>query len=247
MSDPKMVNLKVGGSMLSKSDDLLFDFGYANKLKYFLAEMIAKGYKFTINVGGGYVTRKYQHILERHQEHDEMDLHRVGVAATNLNAEILRGLLDDVAYPEVISYGNYDKFLKAPKSEVQNYFDKFAVLVIAASKPGTSNDNNALDACLQTDGAQVISLKNVAGVFTADPVKHPDAKMVNKLTWTEYLNIIGNPDHHEPGASYPVDVFTAHRAQDLGIRFVVVSGEHLDNLKNLIEGGEFKGSTIEHR
>ncbi len=84
-----IVILKIGGSLLSKSDDLLFDFNYVLKLKVLLQELIQKhDTRFIINVGGGFITRKYQKLAQSNGEKDEIDIHRIGVAVTNLNAEV---------------------------------------------------------------------------------------------------------------------------------------------------------------
>lgn len=239
----KIINLKLGGSLLSRADDNLYDFGYVRKLQSFLTEFVQAGGRATINVGGGFVTRKYQNMLKEHGEQDEMDLHRLGVAATNMNAEILRGLMDDISYPEVLSYSKYEDFLHA--ENVESYFAKASVLVFSASQPGTSNDNNALDVALKSGSTQVLSLKNVDGVYTADPKKDSTATRVAKLTWTEYMNIIGNPDHHTPGASFPVDVLTARRAAEVGASFVILHGENFENIKRYLSDGEFVGTVIQ--
>lgn len=225
--------LKIGGSLLSKSDELLFDFAYAGELRQMLSELVAAGHKFVVCVGGGFVVRKYQQIQRDHGESSEMDQHRVGVALTNLNAELLRSTWDELAAPQVLNYADYDKFVRTEQSD-RLFFER-AVLIAAASQPGRSNDYNALEMAIALGVDRVIDIKNVNGVYSADPKKDPTATRFEKLTWDEYLNVIGNPTHHVPGANYPVDPLAAKLAQEKGIEYLVCAGE-IQTIKSAVAG-----------
>jgi uridylate kinase len=87
------VVIKVGGSLLSRSDNDLFDFRYAYHLSDMIKSLCEDGYAVALNVGGGYLNRKYIALLKENGEHDITDQHLVGIAVTNLNAQIMRGLL----------------------------------------------------------------------------------------------------------------------------------------------------------
>jgi uridylate kinase len=241
-SEMEPIILKIGGSLLSKSDDQLFDFAYFAELKTLLTKLSQSGYKFVISVGGGYVTRKYQQLISAHGEHDTVDLHKVGVATTNLNAEIFHGLLDELALPEIMRYADFDNFLQGERRDI-DFGDK-SIQVISSSKPGKSNDWNALQFALKLNSGRVIDVKNIDGVYTSDPKKDPSAQKVAQLTWEQYLEIIGNPTEHIPGANYPVDPIAAREAQAKGIEFVIVSGFDLSNLEKLIVGQEYSGSVV---
>lgn len=225
--------LKIGGSLLSKSDEMLFDFAYAGELRQLLNELAAADHKFVVCVGGGFVVRKYQQLQRDHGESNEMDQHRVGVALTNLNAELLRSTWDDLAAPQVLNYADYDKFVRAEQSD--EFFYEHPVLVAAASQPGRSNDFNALEMAISLGVDRVIDIKNVDGVYSADPKKDPTATKFDRLSWTEYLDVIGNPDHHAPGANYPVDPLAARLAMEKGIQFLVCAGE-ITTIRRAVEG-----------
>ncbi len=243
------VILKIGGSLLSKSDADLFDFAYFEEFKQLLTKLTAQGHKFIISIGGGYVTRKYQQMLAANGEHDTNDLHRVGVATTNLNAEIFHGLLNDLAMPQVLRYADFDAFLEKHHDGLD--FGTAGALIISGSRPGQSNDWNALQFALNLGIKRVIDVKNVDAVYTADPVSDPRAQRVPKLNWKQYLDIIGNPQEHVPGANYPVDPIAARESEQNGIEFVIVSGTDIPNLEKAIlsvdrqvAGEDFSGSVI---
>jgi predicted uridylate kinase len=239
-----IVVLKIGGSLLSKSDDLLFDFEYTQKLKKLLEELIVKhDCKFIVNVGGGYITRKYQKLAEANGEKDEEDVHRIGIATTNLNAELFHASVSDLASPHIIRYSEYDDFISATSTFGDIWHGK-SLIVMSASQPGKSNDWNALEVALKLNIGTVIDVKDVDGVYTADPDKVKDAVRLPTLTWDQYLQIIGNPKDHVPGAHYPVDPIAARTAKENKIVFKIVGGKFLSNLRAAIMEEEFVGSVI---
>jgi uridylate kinase len=238
----KIFVLKVGGSLLSKSDNQLFDFSYAYRLKNFLKAESQKGYRFVINVGGGFLTRKYLELLKAGGEADIEDLHCVGVAITNLHAEIVHGLFDKLAYKHVIRYLEYEQLLNHTISVPD--FAGYAVVIASASQPGASNDLNAAQLTSVFGCKRAISMKNVAGVFTSDPKTNPNATLLPKLTWQEYLDVIGNPVTHVPGANYPIDPLAAKFSTDHGLGYIVVHGENLENLQAVLEERKFVGTEI---
>lgn len=238
----KFLAIKIGGSMLSKSEEVLFDFDYARKIRNLLKEVALEGYFIGINIGGGYITRKYQNLARTHGEGDEIDLHKLGITTTNVNAQIFHGLFGAEIYPEVIKYKEYDEFMSGKLNlDLENY--KF--LLVTASKPGISNDWNATQLGLRLGTKTIIDIKNIDGVYTADPKKDPNAKKIDRLTWDEYFDVIGNPKEFEPGGNYPVDIETARLAKENGVKFLIIGGEDFQNIKNAMLGQEFNGTIIE--
>lgn len=233
--------LKIGGSLLSRSDAELFDFAYFHNLKKTILQLNAEGYSFLINVGGGYITRKYQKLAKDHGENDVIDVHRIGIALTNLNAQIFHGLFGPKVSPQILRYAAYDQFLESDNP--RDVFRHYAVVIAGASQPGKSNDWNALQFALKLGSKRVIDVKDVDAVYTADPRKDPSAQMITALNWQEYLDVIGNPTEHKPGANYPVDPFAAKEADQKGIKYMVV-GKDLENLAKCVRGEEFNGTTI---
>ncbi|MCA9379472.1 hypothetical protein KC640_03520 [Candidatus Dojkabacteria bacterium] len=232
--------LKIGGSLLSPSAEKMFDFSYALQLRDLLAQF-STDYRFWIAVGGGYLNRYYQKLASEHGEDGTIDLHKIGVSATNLNAEIFHGLLDDLCQLEVLRYQQYEEFMQKGAPALPPELGR--VVVTGGSRPGQSNDWNALQLALRLGSSQVIDVKNVDGVYSADPRSNPNAEFIPSLSWDEYLDIIGNPTEHAPGAHYPVDPVAAREAKAEQIKYIIV-GSDLANLREVVWGGEFHGTTI---
>lgn len=233
----KTIVLKVGGSLLSRSEDTLFNFEYALRLKDTLLPLTQQGYKFILCVGGGFLTRKYQELFREQNIPDE-DLHQIGVAIINLNAECLQSVFKEISQEQILRYADYDE-----TSEI-SIPDEKPFLVTAAGKPGHSSDWNTAKLAVRSKSNTIISLKNVDGVYSADPKKDPNAKRIESLSWDEYLQIIGNVTEHHPGASYPVDPIASEFSKANNLKFYIIHGDDLENLAKTIRGENFNGSII---
>lgn len=237
----KIIILKIGGSLLSPTAEKQFDFEFALNLRKTI-ETLSGEYKFVIAVGGGITGRQFQKLAQDAGESDKVDLHKIGIAATNLNAELLHSVFTGIAVVDVLRYRAYDEFMH--HDDVRDVFGNGNVVIVAGSQPGRSNDWNALEIANVFGVDKIIDVKNIDGVYSADPKKDPEAKFIQHLTWEEYLNVIGNPQEHAPGANYPVDPVTAKRAHELQIAYQVV-GADLANLEKVVRGEEFHGTVIQ--
>jgi len=233
--------IKVGGSLLSRGEEDLFDFRYAYTLREAIKKLAESGYSIVLNVGGGYINRKYVEMLKSNGETDVEDLHLVGIALTNLNAQIIHGLLRDLPVRELISGKDFDSVVKREK---RIELEPGRVVVFGAGKPGGSNDLNACQLAVSFDSTKVFDLKNVSGVFTEDPKKNPNAELLKDMTWDKYLEVIGNPTEHMPGAHYPVDPLAARLAKEKGIDFYILHGDNIDNVINAVRGLPYTGTLI---
>lgn len=232
---PKTFVLKVGGSILSSSDEMLFNKENALKLKETLEPFIKQGNKFILCPGGGYLCRKYQKMaVELGADNARKDY--VGIAAVNLNTEMLWSVFNEYADHFIPRYETFDKITELEL--------KTAVLVSGVSKPGHSSDWDTVKLAIASKSFHIISLKNVDGVYTADPKKDPSAKRIDKLSWNEYLNVIGNPKEFVPGGNFPVDPIASRFAQENKISFYIIDGRDNTSLSNILNGGNFIGTTI---
>lgn len=231
----KTTVIKVGGSILSTSEAEIFNLLNATKLKEVLERFIKNGDKFILCVGGGYLVRKYQKIVQSIGASTKKQ-HQIGIAGINLNAEMLSAVFAEYADLFIPKYKDFDNL---KEFEVKNN-----VLISAAGSPGHSSDWNTVKLALASESKEIISLKNIDGVYTADPKKDPLAKKIDSLSWDEYLNAIGNPSEFTPGGNYPVDPLAAKLAKENNISFYILDGRDLSTLQSVLEGGKFSGTKI---
>lgn len=189
------------------------------------------GRKLILVCGGGSPARGYQAALrEVLPDASAEDLDWVGIAATRLNAELLRRILgrwcgeDVVTDPEAVSV--------------------FAgrIMVAAGWKPGFSTDNDAVVLARRFSAGTVVNLSNIARVHTDDPRTNPAARPLDRASWSEMFAIVG--DTWTPGKNTPFDPVAARAAAEARIRVVFADGRDLANLRRILEGEPFSGTTI---
>lgn len=243
----KTIILKVGGSLLSpalpSADGIGFDFDY---LKKFVEILMRSPHRVVLMIGGGKLNRVILSSLEDSLpgKQNENDLHTIGIASSVIHASIVKIHLEQrvdpkKVYPEVIKFDMYEE-LERKREQLLN--SKF--IVASGWKPGHSHD---LDAVLFAEffgATEFFSLKNIDGVYTADPKIDPTARRLAVMTWQEYEQIIV-VKNHEPGASYPVDPIAARESEEKGLSCYVLDGRDLIEVEKIVLGyGTTKATRI---
>jgi uridylate kinase len=142
-----------------------------------------------------------------------------------LNAELVRGVLG----------------WKGVFHDPNRAASEFPKVVCGGWKPGRTTDYvSAFLASLV--GANVVNITNVEHVYDKDPNKHKDAKPIEKLGWKEMIDICGT--EHRPGINAPFAPVACKFAMEKGLKVIVV-GKDLENLRSLLEGKGFVGTTVE--
>lgn len=224
--------ISVGGSLIVPNGGI--DTNFLIKFNKFIRAKLAKNKnrQFFLIVGGGTTTRHYQtaarEVVGDKLTHEDLDW--LGIHATRLNAHLIRTIFRDVAHPYILKH--YEIIRKVDES----------VVVGSGWKPGWSTDFCAIMACQDYDVKTVVNLSNISQVYNKDPGKFNDAKPINKISWKELRKLVG--DKWTPGMHVPFDPIAAKKAQDLGIKVVVVNGNDFENLENFFNGKKFVGTTI---
>lgn len=227
------VVISVGGSLLVPDGGVSVTF--LSKLNTFIREELKADPKrqFFLVVGGGTVARNYRDAGRNVVGHELTpdDLDWLGIHATKLNAHLVRTVFRDIAHPYVIKH--YEIIRRVPES----------VVVAAGWKPGWSTDFCATMICEDYGVKMVLNLTNISQVHTADPKKDKHAKPIDKITWTEFRKLVG--DKWDPGMNMPFDPIASKRAQELGLKVLIVKGDDFKNIKKALEGEPFFGTVIE--
>ncbi len=155
----------------------------------------------------------------------------MGIHATKLNAHLIRTIFRDVAHPYILKHYEIIRKVQEP------------VVVAAGWKPGWSTDYCALLICEDYDVRSVVNLSNISQVYDKDPRKFSDAKPIEKISWPDFRKIVG--DEWQPGLNAPFDPIAAKKAEELGVKVVVLHGENFENLENYLAGKPFVGTVIE--
>jgi len=226
--------LSVGGSIVAP-DKPDFDFldKFSKTIRNWLLQDSSR--KIIMVIGGGAPARDYQNAYRKvcdlrkaPAKNDEADW--IGIMATRLNAQLVKAVFEDLCPNPVV----YDP----------TTVDMFGgqILVAAGWKPGFSTDNDAVVLAERFSGNLVVNLSNIAKVYTDDPKKNPEAMPIDSISWEDFIKIVGT--EWVPGKNTPFDPIASQRAQKAGIKVICAAGKDIENLENILNGKDFKGTVI---
>lgn len=224
--------MSIGGSLIVPNGGI--DTQFLSKLNNFVREQLAKNKnrQFFLVCGGGAIARHYRdagrEVLKHELSRDDLDW--LGIHATKLNAHLIRTIFRDIAHPYIIKHYEIIRKVTEP------------VVVAAGWKPGWSTDNDAVLLCEDYGVNEIVNLSNITKVYDKDPSKFKDAKPIDKISWKEFRKLVG--DEWIPGMHAPFDPVAAKKAQELGVKVVVLNGDNFENLQNYINGKKFVGTVI---
>ncbi len=229
--DPAVTTvISVGGSLIAPDGvDTAFVRGFVRVVDDYVGRDASN--RAVVVCGGGMLARLYQKAyrdLAPSPSADSQDW--IGVAATRVNAELVRQLLARWCEDPVVT----------DPTAVASFRGR--VLVGAGWKPGFSTDNDAVILAERFAAADLINLSNIAQVYTADPKVDPSARPLERVSWAEFRAIVG--EEWTPGKNSPFDPVAAGRAAAARIRVVFASGADLGNFERILRGESFVGTVI---
>jgi uridylate kinase len=222
--------ISLGGSIVAPDG---VDEAFLKDFTALVSDLLAQDEKrrFIFVVGGGSPARVWQKAYRNivaHGEDEQADW--IGIMATRLNAQLIRAVMGEWCSQDVV----YDPTQVSPLTG--------KVLVASGWKPGFSSDYDAVLLAERFQADAVINLSNIEQVYTDDPKKNPNAKPIDKITWDEFRAIVG--DEWTPGKNVPFDPVASRHAAKIGLKVICAAGRDLPNLRKILAGEDFKGTTI---
>lgn len=219
----------VGGSLIAPPGGV--DVGFLKSFRHFVLTRFDAGDRLIIVAGGGAIARQYVQAAASVEKIPEEDQDWLGIHATRLNAHLIRTLLRDVAYPEIIT--NPNKLLPT----------RSRVLIAGGYRPGWSTDYVAVLLAEKYKAKTVVNLSNIDYVYDQNPRLFSDAKIIKNIGWEDFRHIIGEEWH--PGLNAPFDPVASRLAQKLKLRVAVLNGRKLANVQKFLAGHNFQGTLIQ--
>ncbi len=197
---------------------------------------VKSGTKVALVVGGGAPAREGIE-LARPVIDDLAHLDRIGIAATRLNATIVR---------EAIAEGGVDVSGKIPKSieEAVRELDDFNAVVMGGTVPGHTTDAVAIRLAIQSGATKCVIATNVSKVYSQDPKENSEAVAFDSLTLGELQEIVGPPEHAEAGGSKVVDPIGVGEALENNLPLDVLDGRDPMRIMLSLNGEEFEGTKV---
>jgi uridylate kinase len=185
--------------------------------------------------GGGGPAREYQGayraVLSGPAEAEAEAQDWLGIAATRLNAELVRFLFQPHCPQPVV----------LDPTAVPVFTGR--VLVAGGWKPGFSSDYDAVLLARRFQADSLVNLSNVSAIYSADPKMDPSARPLPRLRWAELSAMVGTT--WVPGRNVPFDPVATAEAARAGLRVVVAAGRNIENFKKILAGQEFEGTVVE--
>lgn len=225
--------LSLGGSIVAPDGpDAAFVGEFVGLAREYLAGDETR--RLIVVVGGGSPARLWQKAYREcfasaDRASDEAQ-DWIGVMATRLNAQLVKAVLDELCPQDVVT----------DPSAVSLFMGR--VLVAAGWKPGFSTDYDAVVLAQKFGADTLLNLSNIAKVYTGDPRNDPRATPLDSVSWKDFRAIVG--DEWSPGKNLPFDPVATRLAAELRLKVICAAGRELDNLRAILAGRDFVGTTI---
>jgi len=221
--------ISLGGSLLFKGEKV--DYKFIDNFKKLINSF--KDRKFVIVLGGGFVARTYINALEYFRV-DEMTRCNFGIGITRTNARLLAN-----AFGKITNTQHLPKSLK----DVKNFLSKHKVVCCGGLRyhPDQTSDGTTAQIAnhLKT---RFINITNVKGLYTKDPKKNKNAKLISRINYKDFSKIV-KKIKYKPGQHFILDQNAAEIIKKHRIPTYIIN-HSLKNLKNLLRNKKFVGTVI---
>jgi len=221
----KIIVMSLGGSIIVPDK---IDIDFLKKFRKVILNFVKKGNKVIIVTGGGKTCRNYNTAAEKISKPSGVELDWLGIAATKLNAELVRVIFGKTAYKKIIP--NYNT--KGIKSKI---------IIGSGHLPGSSSDLDAVMWAKNYKADYVINFSDVDYIYDKNP-KLKNAKPLPKLNWNQMQKLVGTK--WKAGANFPFDPVATKLCKKLKLKLVFINGKNIKNIDNFLKGKKFKGSVV---
>lgn len=234
----EFIVIALGGSIIvpELSNEGGIDVPYLRRFRRFIFNETKKGRRFVIVAGGGKTSRVYQKSASRIIKVSSEELDWIGIHSSRLNAHLLRAIFRKKAHPVVIDHD-------LSREEVDSLSaTRNSVFIASGWSPGWSTDYIATRLTHIFRAKKTIVAGDIPFIYEEDPKKNGDARELINLNWKNYCRMI--PKKWSPGLSLPIDPVAAKFGKKEGLVMNILDGRDMMNLRQSIEGKEFRGTIV---
>lgn len=180
--------LKLSGEALAGGKEGGLDYAVVEALAEEIKQVHAMGVSLGLVVGGGNIIRG---TTASRQGLDRVSADYMGMLATVINALALQNVLETFDVQTRVLTAIRMESLAEPyiRRRMMRHLDKGRIVIFAGGtgNPFFSTDTAAVLRALEMEAEVVLKATNVDGIYTADPRKHPDAKLLPELTFQDAI------------------------------------------------------------
>ena len=229
-----MIVVAIGGSLLRP--EVEEKHVWLNDLIMIIRERVAAGDRLGLVIGGGAPAREGISLAKPLID-DDYHLDKIGIAATRLNATIIREAFTEAGI-------SVSGIIPTSVNEAIQLLEERPVVVMGGTEPGHTTDAVAIRLAIAVNASKCIIATNVGKVFNEDPRKNPNAKSFDFLTHDQLQQIVGPAEHKGAGKSSVVDPIAVSEATKANLELNIIDGRKIERIKHTILGSNFDGTKI---
>ncbi len=185
----KRVILKLSGEALLGKSSFGIDIDILKVVAEEIKEITILGVQMGIVIGGGNIFRGVEASTKGL---DRASADHMGMLATVINSLALQNVLEGIGVTTRVQTAIDMRDVAEPyiKGKAINHLEKGRVVIFAAGtgNPFFTTDTAASLRALEMQADVVLKATKVDGVFDKDPVKNGDAKIFERISFTEVLS-----------------------------------------------------------
>ena len=180
--------MKLSGEALMGDQPYGIDPAVATRIAQDIAEIQSLGVQTAIVIGGGNIFRG---LAASARGMDRSTGDYMGMLATVINALALQDALEHAGVPTRVLTAIEMRAVAEPfiRRRAVRHLEKGRVVVFAAGtgNPYFTTDTAAALRAMEMKAQIILKATKVDGIYTADPVKHPDATRYEKISYLQVL------------------------------------------------------------
>jgi uridylate kinase len=184
----KRILLKLSGEALMGDQTYGIDPAVATRIAQDIAEIQALGVQTAVVIGGGNIFRG---LAASARGMDRSTGDYMGMLATVINALALQDALEHNGVPTRVLTAIEMRAVAEPfiRRRAVRHLEKGRVVVFAAGtgNPYFTTDTAAALRAMEMKAEVILKATKVDGIYTADPVKHPDATRYERISYLQVL------------------------------------------------------------
>ena len=221
--------LSLGGSLIVPSQGINNDF--LGEFKSAIKKL-SRNNKFVIVCGGGSVARVYIDSLRKAGISEYLQS-LIGISITRTNARFVSYFFDREP----------DDGIPHDMKHVDRLLNKNDIVFCGALRYADDQTSDSTAAKLASFlNAEFVNLTNVSGLFTSDPRKNKNAKLISKISSRD-LHKMASSIKFSPGQHFVIDQKASKIIMNKKVKTFII-GSDVKNFVNLINGKEFIGTEV---
>ncbi|MGQ9571311.1 MAG: UMP kinase [Thermodesulfovibrionales bacterium] len=225
----KRVILKISGEAMMGDKDFGIDPFTVDYIAREIKKALSTGVEIAIVIGGGNLFRGVEASVKG-IERASADY--MGMLATVINALALQNSLEKQSIPTRVQTAIEMKELAEPyiRRKAIRHLEKGRIVIFAAGtgNPYFTTDTAAALRAMEIGADAILKATKVDGIYSSDPVKDPDAKKYDTVT---YLDVL------KKGLAV-MDSAAVSLCMDNNLPIIVFNLKGENNIKKIIEGGK---------